>query len=454
MVRFLTLGLTPEEGACLSELLQDRGWLRTIQQEGKALHLDDIARDLCSYGCFPSVKTCLGVPIVSRGRVVGSLHLMGKEGDQPFSEEDQLLVEALAADAAAAIQNAQLYQAVTRRLTELSAIFEVSSALREAHTVEEMLPIILDKGVEVMDAETGHLALLKNGGEELGIRAVQGISPASPGQQFELASLPAGCPVHTSQPAACPSGCPLYSREHVFICAPLATSEGVIGTLTVGRMGDLPLPTEASRLLTTIGDVAGNAIYRAVLHEELEESYLQTVLALANAIDARDSYTGGHGERLAVWATAVARELSCSEEEIELVRWGALLHDVGKIGVPDHILLKPGPLNDEERAVMQRHPEIGAEIVEPVKRLQAVAPIICHHQERWDGTGYPAGLKGEQIPLAARILAVVDAYGAMTDERVYRKARSHEEAVKELRRNAGTQFDPQVVEAFLRVIES
>ncbi len=133
--------------------------------------------------------------------------------------------------------------------------------------------------------------------------------------------------------------------------------------------------------------------------------------------------------------------------------WGALLHDIGKIGVPDEILRKAGPLTDEEWELMKRHPELGAEIVAPVKKLVDVAPIIRSHQEKFDGSGYPDGLRGEEIPLGARILAVVDAYGAMTDERVYRKARSHEEALAELRRCAKTHFDPEVVDAFLAVLE-
>ncbi len=243
------------------------------------------------------------------------------------------------------------------------------------------------------------------------------------------------------------------------VCVPLRTTEGqVVGTLLVGRRkppsGDAPaFRPEEERLLTTLAEIAGNALQRARAHEQLEAAYIETVLALANAMDARDTYTADHSQRLAAWAEATARELGCSDEEIEAVRWGALLHDIGKLGVPDHILQKPGPLDEEEWAIMRQHPEIGARIVAPVRRLAHVAPIIRHHQEHWDGTGYPDGLRGEAIPLGARVLAVVDAYGAMIDDRVYRKARTHAEAVAELRRCAGTQFDPQVVEAFLRVLE-
>jgi putative nucleotidyltransferase with HDIG domain len=149
----------------------------------------------------------------------------------------------------------------------------------------------------------------------------------------------------------------------------------------------------------------------------------------------------------------VAHTLGCREEEIQDIRWGALLHDIGKIGVPDGILRKPGALTDEEWGTMRQHPVIGEQILLPVERMQGVARIVRHHHEKWDGTGYPDGLRGEAIPLGARILAAVDAYGAITDERPYKQARSHEDGIHELRRCAGQQFDPEIVDAFCRVLE-
>jgi HD-GYP domain-containing protein (c-di-GMP phosphodiesterase class II) len=190
-----------------------------------------------------------------------------------------------------------------------------------------------------------------------------------------------------------------------------------------------------------------------MLHEQLEESFVQTVIALANAIDARDSYTSDHSERLIILATETAKLLNCNQDEILALNWAVRLHDIGKIGVPDEILQKPGPLSDEEWKLMQQHPEIGADIIAPVARLKDVAPLIRAHHERYDGTGYPNNLQKERIPLGARILSLVDSYGAITDNRVYRAARSHQEAIAEINNCIGTQFDPKVASIFLNVVD-
>jgi putative nucleotidyltransferase with HDIG domain len=190
---------------------------------------------------------------------------------------------------------------------------------------------------------------------------------------------------------------------------------------------------------------------RERLIERLKDSFMGTAEALANALEAKDDYTASHAREIADLAVAVGRQLGMGSDELEDLRYGAVFHDIGKIAVPDAILSKPGPLTDEERRIIERHAEIGAQIIAPVHFLSGAVPIVRHDHERWDGEGYPDGLEGRQIPLGARIVFVVDAFHAMVSDRPYRAGLSEEEALAELRRCAGTQFDPEVVEAFLAV---
>jgi putative two-component system response regulator len=203
--------------------------------------------------------------------------------------------------------------------------------------------------------------------------------------------------------------------------------------------------------------VLENRAYQQQLEErvaaqarQIEGILVDALRSLATAIETRDDYTGGHVERVARYAAATGRELGLSGEALRALWVGALLHDVGKIGVSDVILRKPGALTDEEYAEMKRHPEVGARVMESSSFLRPGLPAVLHHQERWDGSGYPSGLRGEAISLQGRIVAVVDCFDAIVSSRPYRGASSREAAMAEIRSCAGAHFDPAVVEAFFR----
>lgn len=185
----------------------------------------------------------------------------------------------------------------------------------------------------------------------------------------------------------------------------------------------------------------------------IKKNYFETIQALAFAVDERDSYTHHHSKRVTEISLIIARDLGLSEQEQNRLRVAALLHDIGKIGIADHILLKPSKLTEEEFEEIKTHPSKGAKILEPIKEMSDVIPSIRHHHERFDGKGYPDGQRGLAIPTGARILAVSDAYDAMTSNRAYRSSLGHEKAIERLRENTGFQFDPTVVKSFFNVIE-
>jgi putative nucleotidyltransferase with HDIG domain len=237
-----------------------------------------------------------------------------------------------------------------------------------------------------------------------------------------------------------------------------ATVETARRALKVGACDIVAKPCNLAELPIIVErNLARQALARRRMlryRSEIQDSYETVLAALLSALDTRDTETEGHSERVTAYTMLLADLMGVPPDQCYHIERGALLHDIGKIGVPDRILLKPGPLTPEEFAEMQQHPVIGFRMCARIDFLRGAAQIVLHHHERWDGAGYPDGLAGEQIPLGARIFAVVDAFDAMTTDRPYRLAFPFEYAREEIRGNFGTQFDPQVVEVFLTVPET
>lgn len=185
-----------------------------------------------------------------------------------------------------------------------------------------------------------------------------------------------------------------------------------------------------------------------------QQLWLQLLISISKFVDRRVSKNGEHSAQVAKWASTTARHLKMSDDEVENVYWASILHDIGKIGISDRVLRKKSLLSEEDWVLIKMHPTIGSNIVSSIDAYPTLAPTISAHQEKYDGTGYPKGLSGKNIPLGARILGIADAYQAMVEDRYYRPGRTHEEAVAELKKVSGTQFDPEVLDVFLNVVNS
>jgi putative nucleotidyltransferase with HDIG domain len=239
-----------------------------------------------------------------------------------------------------------------------------------------------------------------------------------------------------------------------FLSCALMVSGNVIGVLNLQRQsGRHEFTTGELQSLKIIASKAAYAIANSKLYDDLQNAYLATISAFANAVEARDHYTRGHTERVTYLSEMIARELGWSDDRLYTVSMGGLLHDIGKVGVPDSVLNKPGPLTEAERGLMQQHTEIGARMIAGIPFLKSCLPFIVSHHERWDGAGYPAGLKAAEIPIEGRILAVADTFDAILTNRPYREAGTLKHAVEELQRFAGIQFDPGIVDIFLRLLK-
>ena len=235
----------------------------------------------------------------------------------------------------------------------------------------------------------------------------------------------------------------------------LKDSKGkIIGVVAVDNyFKEQPIPEEQVAKLQRFADQAAIAIENATLYANLKKAYLDAIRMLAFAVDAKDHYTLGHSDKVGSIAKSIAREMGLDPAQVEEIEYGAILHDVGKIAISEKILNKPGRLTDEEYVLMKKHTVMGVNIMEHTEAIANLMPIVRHHHEWYNGKGYPDGLKGEAIPMGARIVALADAFDTMVSDRPYRKVLGIPAAISEIKRFSGTQFDPKVVEALLNLLK-
>ncbi len=349
-----------------------------------------------------------------------------------------------------------------RRVKEQEALLEIGRELAATLDLRRVLSLALTKAEEFCRAETSSIWELDEAAGELFFRVVRGRAAPEienlriPVGQGIVGAVAASGHAETINDVASDPRWRGDSSEQfdtrAILAIPLTARGKVIGVLQllnpVGK--DAFSELDSHRMQLFAGPLA-QALENARLYAAQQRLFVETVTALAEAVEKRDPYTGGHLHRVVAYSLLLGRELGLDSEALESLALGATLHDIGKIGVPDHVLLKPSALNDEEAVAMRRHPQDGAEIVSGIESLREILPIVRNHHERIDGRGYPDGLAGDAIPLAARIVAVADTFDAMTTSRPYRKGLAYDIAAQEIAKHAGVQHCATVVAAFERL---
>jgi diguanylate cyclase (GGDEF)-like protein len=430
--------------------------------EGKSLLIGN-ALD-CEYavtipGTEPIEESLLAVPLCYGSRVIGVIAI-SKLGCDQFDGDDLRLLEVLGGHAAVALENARLYESQRREAEHFKELLGFSRKLATAEGLPEVLLRTAELSAAILGAPRTSIWIEDVQTKELSPGAVWGFEPdrrerilamrIGPERLAPLADRDE--PFLLEGPAAAAlHGAPRLDDGAAFAVAPINLDGGRLCCIAAAIPPDVPrqLDDDHIALMAGLAHQAKLAITNADTYENLEATFVSTVSALANALEANDEYTSSHTRWITDTALKVGTTLGFDSKSLKQLELGALFHDIGKIGVPTSILLKPGPLTPEERRIMQQHPELGEKILAPIDRLAEVRSIVRSCHEHYDGRGYPDGLSGDEIPLESRIILICDAFHAMTTDRPYRKRLSVEEACRRLREAVGTQFDPTVVEVFL-----
>lgn len=440
-------------------------------REAKPIVVNDLQNDphwMGPVGDFQKeLSNTISFPLLLRGEAIGVVQVFN------YSHTPLQLVQLLGNRMASEIEKAVLLQASEQRGQRLETLVGIIQEISSTLDRDQLLNSIIESARELLNAEASSLFLLDEATGDLILSIARNINQTSlpririPGGQGIIGHVIEtgetvlvsdantderhydGVDRTTGLDTRSILAVPLRTPTIILGQERGITESKIIGGLEAINKIEGTFNQEDIQLLNALADQAAGVLLLARLYADANELFLDTIQAITTAIDAKDPYTRGHSQRVSDFSTIMAQELNLSTETIHHIRVGGLLHDVGKIGVPDAILTKPGRLTDNEFEKMKEHPTIGANIMGQVRTLQAELPALAEHHERMDGNGYPAGLTDEQITLVGRIVAVADVFDALTSDRPYREALSAEEALEILNSNRGTHLDSQCVDAML-----
>ncbi len=449
--------------------LDGAGLVAQAIRTGKATNVFDVLENPAYVPGWDLARSELTVPLKLGEQVIGAIDVQSA-APNAFTSDDERILSIFAERAALALEHARLFTQTERRMQNLLSLRTIDTAIASSFDINFTIGILLDQVVKQLGVDAADILVFNPATKTFQYSNGQGFhTQALKYTDLQLGDGHAGRAArerHTiiiqnldKNPAGLQRSADLASEGFVtYIGVPLIAKGQIQGVLEVFHREPLELEQEKIGFLEMLAGQAAIAIDNARLFENLQGSsnelmmaYDETIEGWSRAMDLRDEETEGHSLRVTQLTLQLANNLGVGMEEMVHIRRGALLHDIGKIGVPDSILRKPGKLTPEEWEIMRKHPQFAHDMLAPILYLKKALEIpYCHH-EKWDGTGYPRGLEGEQIPLAARIFAVVDVWDALTSDRPYRKAWTEKKALEYIREQSGRHFDPTVVEAFLRV---
>lgn len=455
-----------------SRLPRGKGIAGRVARTGKPRLVRDVRKDkgwwkeFASFVGYPT-KDIMAVPLRSRtGKLVGVVELLNKDAHTGFTRADLGYLDKLSGTIGTLLENARLWADSQRRNRQLGLLHEVGQLVNSSLEPIQVQRRTIRAAARLVDAEACSLLVRDPDSGELFFKVVVGKrarevrrTRLKPGEGIAGWVMIHGQPVMIDD---CESDSRWSSRvdrasrfrTRDMICVPVTHRDQVIGAIQALNKTDGRFDRADLEMMQALADKVATALENARLFEQVQSTLYETSEALAESIEVRDAYTGGHTRRVVDYSLAIGRRLGLDADRLEQLRLAAILHDIGKIGVDDRVLRKPGRLEGDEIRQMKRHPSLGVEILGHIRYFGQALPGIRSHHERYDGRGYPDGLAGADVPAIARIIAVADTYDAMTSDRPYRKGLDKKVAVTEIRSCSGSQFDPEAVEAFVQAFRS